>query len=212
MGFAIGAGVLFLLMLAVLELNKNTLLGFALAIAAAALFVFVHGRAANGGLRFLCWIGWIALFALILFATWPPVRAIPAVEGESAGATEIVTLKNGQVQGVLTADGAVEVFTGIPYADPPVGELRWREPQDVTPWDGVRVCDHFAPMSMQPTNLPIYDSLSARTRCISTSSSPPARRRGSRCTSMSTAARCRPGSPGTAIIGARIWRGRARSM
>ena len=126
MGFAIGAGVLFLLMLAVLELNKNTLLGFALAIAAAALFVFVHGQAANGGLRFLCWIGWIALFALILFATWPPVRAIPAVEGESAGATEIVTLKNGQVQ---------------------------------APWDGVRVCDHFAPMSMQPTNLPIYDSL-----------------------------------------------------
>ena len=159
MGFAIGAGILFLLMLAVLELNKNTILGFALAIAAAALFVFVHGRAANGGLRFLCWIGWIALFALILFATWPPVRAIPAVEGESAGATEIVTLKNGQVQGVLTADGAVEVFTGIPYAAPPVGELRWREPQDVTPWDGVRVCDHFAPMSMQPTNLPIYDSL-----------------------------------------------------
>ena len=159
MGFAIGAGVLFLLMLAVLELNKNTILGFALAIAAAALFVFVHGQAANGGLRFLCWIGWIALFALILFATWPPVRAIPAVEGESAGATEIVTLKNGQVQGVLTADGAVEVFTGIPYAAPPVGELRWREPQDVAPWDGVRVCDHFAPMSMQPTNLPIYDSL-----------------------------------------------------
>jgi len=158
-GFWIGFPVLLLLMLAVLELNKNTLLGFALAVAAAALFVFLRGRAANGALRFLCWIGWIALFAGILFLTWPPVKAVPAVEGKSAGTTEIVTLKDGQVQGVLTPDGAVEVFTGIPYAAPPVGELRWREPQDVAPWDGVRVCDHFAPMSMQPTNLPIYDSL-----------------------------------------------------
>ena len=159
MGLYIGAFILFLLMLAVLELNQNTLLGFVLLIAVSALFVFLRCRAANGGLRFLCWLGWIALFALILFATWPPVRAVPAVEGESAGATEIVTLRSGQVQGVLTGDGAVEVFTGIPYAAPPVGELRWREPQDVEAWDGVRVCDHFAPMSMQPTNLPIYDSL-----------------------------------------------------
>ena len=159
MGFYLGAGIVFLLMLAVLELNKNTLLGFLLTIAAAALFVFLRGRAAGGGLRFACWVGWIALFALILFLTWPPVKAVPAVEGKSAGRTQIVTLRDGQVQGVLTADGAVEVYTGIPYAAPPVGELRWREPQDVESWDDVRLCDHFAPMSMQPTNLPIYDSL-----------------------------------------------------
>ena len=157
--FYIGTILLLLLMLAVLELNKNTILGFVLAAAAAALFVFLHARAANGGLRFLCWIGWIALFAAVLFATWPPTKAVPAVEGKSAGMTEIVTLGQGQVQGVLSSDGAVEVYTGIPYAAPPVGELRWREPQDAPAWEGVRVCDHFAPMSMQPVNLPIYDSL-----------------------------------------------------
>nr|MCR4711960.1 carboxylesterase family protein [Clostridia bacterium] len=60
---------------------------------------------------------------------------------------------------VVTADGAVEVFAGIPYAAPPVGELRWREPQDPESWEGVLAADHFAPMSMQPTNLPIYNSL-----------------------------------------------------
>ena len=69
MGFYLGAGIVFLLMLAVLELNKNTLLGFLLTIAATALFVFLRGRAAGGGLRFLCWVGWIALFALILLLT-----------------------------------------------------------------------------------------------------------------------------------------------
>ena len=56
MGFYLGAGIVFLLMLAVLELNKNTLLGFLLTIAATALFVFLRGRAAGGGLRFLCWV------------------------------------------------------------------------------------------------------------------------------------------------------------
>ena len=49
MGFYLGAGIVFLLMLAVLELNKNTLLGFLLTIAATALFVFLRGRAAGGG-------------------------------------------------------------------------------------------------------------------------------------------------------------------
>ena len=56
-------------------------------------------------------------------------------------------------------DKRVEVFTGIPYAQPPVGELRWREPQDAQPWEGVLKADHFAPMSMQPQNSPMYDSL-----------------------------------------------------
>jgi para-nitrobenzyl esterase len=53
----------------------------------------------------------------------------------------------------------VEVYAGIPYAKPPVGELRWREPQDPEPWTGILDADRFAPMSMQPTNGPVYESL-----------------------------------------------------
>lgn len=45
--------------------------------------------------------------------------------------------------------GGVRVFKGIPYAAPPVGALRWREPQPVTPWDGQRPVDSFGPSCVQ---------------------------------------------------------------
>jgi len=38
----------------------------------------------------------------------------------------------------------VEYYLGIPYAEPPVGELRWRAPQSTSPWNGVREARHFA--------------------------------------------------------------------
>ncbi len=54
----------------------------------------------------------------------------------------VVTVTGGRVEGV-TADG-VTSFKGIPFAAPPVGNLRWRAPQAVVPWHGIRKADHFA--------------------------------------------------------------------
>ncbi|CAN5570316.1 hypothetical protein BH23BAC1_BH23BAC1_10960 [soil metagenome] len=54
---------------------------------------------------------------------------------------------NGIVEGIN--DSGVRVFKGMPFAQPPVGELRWREPQPVKNWDGVRKADQFAPSPMQ---------------------------------------------------------------
>jgi para-nitrobenzyl esterase len=48
-------------------------------------------------------------------------------------------------------DGKVRVFRGIPYALPPLGELRWRGPQPATNWSGVRRADRFGDRPMQPT-------------------------------------------------------------
>ncbi len=45
---------------------------------------------------------------------------------------------------------AVRVYRGIPYAAPPVGDLRWKPPQPVTPWEGIRECTEFTPMAPQP--------------------------------------------------------------
>ena len=160
--FGIFASILFLLMLAILELNKNALLGFALLIALTVAFVVLFVKVLHGGKWYwkaLAWLGWIAAFVGILFLTWPPTKAVPAYPGRTPDYTDVVSLPDGDVRGVKIADGAVELYAGIPYAQPPVGELRWREPQDVEPWDGVRDCDHFAPMCMQPTDVPIYSSL-----------------------------------------------------
>ncbi len=59
----------------------------------------------------------------------------------------IVSVTGGRVEGV-TADG-VTSFKGIPFAAPPVGALRWRAPQPVRPWSGIKKVDHFAPSCMQ---------------------------------------------------------------
>ena len=45
----------------------------------------------------------------------------------------------------------ITLFKGIPYAAPPVGELRWRAPREVQGWDGVRECTSYAPVCVQPT-------------------------------------------------------------
>lgn len=66
----------------------------------------------------------------------------------------VLTVSGGQIRGVLSEVPGVTVYKGIPYAAPPVGELRWQAPQAVKPWEGVRVCDSFGPIGPQPDNAP----------------------------------------------------------
>ncbi len=58
-----------------------------------------------------------------------------------------VHIESGALQGV-DANG-LSIYKGVPYAAPPLGELRWREPQPVRPWKGVRKAVAFAPACMQ---------------------------------------------------------------
>ena len=55
---------------------------------------------------------------------------------------------NGLVEGVLEPSG-IRAFKGLPFAQPPVGELRWKEPQPVKNWQDVRKADKFGPRAMQ---------------------------------------------------------------
>lgn len=64
-------------------------------------------------------------------------------------ALDIIKTKYGDVCGVVEED--VLVFKGVPYAAPPVGDLRWKAPEDPAPWEGVRVCDTYGPRPVQPT-------------------------------------------------------------
>ena len=154
--------IVFLIFFAVLELGKHTILGWILTAVLLCTFIFLRGKVFIGSkwiIRLLLWIGMLAVFAGILWLSWPPVKAVPAVSGKTGGITEVIHLQQGDLTGVITEGGLVEVFAGIPYAEPPVGELRWREPQPAKAWAGTLAADHFAPMSMQSQNLPIYDSL-----------------------------------------------------
>lgn len=60
---------------------------------------------------------------------------------------QLVKTKYGEVSGVCCE--GYTVFKGIPYAKPPVGELRWKRPEEPVPWDGVKVCDRFGNITIQ---------------------------------------------------------------
>lgn len=68
------------------------------------------------------------------------------------GPASVVRIDAGRVQGEVAND--VVSFKGIPYARPPVGSLRWRPPQPVKPWRGVRAATKFGPECMQTDNVP----------------------------------------------------------
>jgi para-nitrobenzyl esterase len=59
------------------------------------------------------------------------------------------TTADGLLEGVVSADGKVRAFKGIPYAAPPVGPLRWKPPQPVPPWNGVRPAVAYGARAMQ---------------------------------------------------------------
>lgn len=55
----------------------------------------------------------------------------------------ILKIEGGEIQGILAETEGVYIYKGIPYAAPPVGANRWREPQPVVPWKGVKIAGSF---------------------------------------------------------------------
>jgi para-nitrobenzyl esterase len=70
---------------------------------------------------------------------------------------------NGELEGVIEASG-IRSFKGVPFAQPPVGDLRFREPQPVRNWKGVRKADKFGPRAMQ---LPLFSDMNFRSNGMS---------------------------------------------
>ena len=61
-----------------------------------------------------------------------------------------VIVENGKLQGGHGWDPRVAVFRGIPYAAPPIGQLRWRAPMPAASWEGIRMADQYGPIACQP--------------------------------------------------------------
>ncbi|HUL78625.1 MAG TPA: carboxylesterase family protein [Vicinamibacteria bacterium] len=79
-------------------------------------------------------------------ATWALLLLGAAAGSAVAGP---VRTKAGLVEGTSSADGSGLVFRGIPFAAPPVGDLRWKEPQAAPPYGGVRKATAFGPRCLQ---------------------------------------------------------------
>lgn len=66
-----------------------------------------------------------------------------------AGENPVLKIEGGKIQGIPAKTSGVYIYKGIPYAAPPVGNLRWKSPQPVIPWKGVKVADTYGPAAMQ---------------------------------------------------------------
>ncbi|WP_413376727.1 carboxylesterase/lipase family protein [Alkalihalobacillus sp. 1P02AB] len=65
-----------------------------------------------------------------------------------------INVSGGQITGVLSSNSEVAIYKGIPYAAPPIGDLRWKEPQSVIPWEGVKEASQFGQSCIQPEQAP----------------------------------------------------------
>lgn len=61
----------------------------------------------------------------------------------------LTEVESGKIRGICGNNPRFTVFKAVPYAAPPVGERRWKRPEPVEPWDGVRDCVEFAPECVQ---------------------------------------------------------------
>ncbi len=61
----------------------------------------------------------------------------------------VIQTKQGAIEGLKSQDGQTVIFRGVPYAQPPLGALRFRRPQEKSPWEGVLPCKEFGPRCPQ---------------------------------------------------------------
>ncbi|MEV5809786.1 carboxylesterase/lipase family protein [Streptomyces parvulus] len=109
---------------------------------------------------------WLRGHALVQTGAWVLVGALacttavfayPPLENRAAGGTDPrpsvpVPTREGPVRGVLNDDRTVEIFAGVPYARPPVGDLRWNAPQPPERRSEVFTADRFSAAPVQGTS------------------------------------------------------------
>lgn len=74
---------------------------------------------------------------------------IAAALSRAAIAADTVKVENGILEGTRNGDSSIRIFRGVPFAAPPVGDLRWRPPQPARRWTGVRRATEFGAHCMQ---------------------------------------------------------------
>src|SRR5438270_7315487 len=85
-----------------------------------------------------------SFLSLLIFSSFTPCLSDP----------DIVQINSGLISGIINKEGDIHIYKGIPFAAPPVGALRWKAPQPVQPWSGVKKCVTFGPSPMQNKPVP----------------------------------------------------------
>src|SRR6056297_3956103 len=75
-----------------------------------------------------------------------------------------VSLENGVIEGLYDTHTGIQKYFGIPFAKPPVGELRWKAPQPLAPWEGVKETKDFGP---RPVQAMVFGDMKSRSNGLS---------------------------------------------
>src|SRR5690242_16170148 len=112
-----------------------------------------NGRQNSGSIHVYCWTRDKQIRPGVAMRRTAMAAILPLLLGESftafAAINEPIKLDSGMVTGTPGRATDTRAFKGIPFAASPVGDLRWREPQAVAHWDGVRKADELGPVCMQ---------------------------------------------------------------
>ena len=73
---------------------------------------------------------------------------------DSTNALKKIKVDGGYISGTINKEKNIHIFKGIPFAAPPLGELRWKAPQAVIPWTGTKACTAFGASPMQASPAP----------------------------------------------------------
>ncbi len=94
------------------------------------------------------------------------LTVISGLKSDAQQANKAINLQvktnNGILEGLY--DSGIRTFKGVPFAQPPVGDLRWKEPQPLKNWEGVRKAYNFGPRAMQR---PIFSDMNFRSDGVS---------------------------------------------
>ena len=160
--FPIGITLLFAFILFYFDLANGPLALFILALVNLVALVIVSLIFLNKRIwvRLLPWAGFVMVFTILVSLAKPAVQEkSPAYYANPVEISETLKLNNGEVKGIYNEDKSVEIYAGIPYAEAPIGDLRWKEPVPVKDWEGVKDCTKFAPRAMQVDTNPVVGSL-----------------------------------------------------
>ena len=104
-------------------------------------------------------ISFVLVSAILLPFARPSIKEKSVAYYQNPSKTEVLQLENGKVQGLLSEDKKVEIYGGIPYAEAPIGDLRWKEPVAKANWDDVRDCSTFSNRAMQKDQPPLINGV-----------------------------------------------------
>lgn len=108
---------------------------------------------------------YVVFASVMLFASCSTKQANLTTQKSSSELNRqnpVVQTVSGKLQGVN--ESGIKIFMGVPFAQPPVGDLRWKAPQPVKSWVGIRMATHFASRPMQN---PVFGDMNFRSDSVS---------------------------------------------